>query len=1259
MTGLQSGRVRSVGTSAVFAVCLLASALQAAATDSLQPLRQGFQTPPRSARPWVYWFWLNGNLSREGITLDLEAMARTGVGGVLIMEVDQGVPAGAVEFAGPEWRRLFRHVCNEAARLGLEVNMNNDAGWCGSGGPWVPPELAMQRLVWTEVEVAGPKAGAKLSLPQPSAVAGYYRDVAVLAFPKPARDERLPGAGAKSFSVVLRGVVAGRASWPSVGEDATVPAEQVADLTEQLSDDGTLTWDVPPGQWLVLRVGHTPTGKTNHPAPESGRGLECDKLSRRAVRHHFDHFIRELVEDVGPLAGRTFVATHVDSWEVGVQNWTPGFRDQFRRRRGYDPVPWLPVVTGRVVGSVEQSERFLWDLRQTVSELLLENYADFLRQLAHQHGLRLTIEAYTTCPTDELAYAGRADEPMGEFWSWRKFGAAFSCTEMASAAHVYGKPVVGAEAFTANNKERWLGHPGNIKDLGDWAFCEGINRFVFHRYALQPWPDRRPGMSMGPWGLHYERTQTWWDATQAWHQYLSRCQFLLQKGRFVADICLLTPEGAPQTLAGQRAFWSGDGPAERPGHNFDVCPPEAVQRMSVRNGQLVLPSGMTYRVLVLPKVETMTPGLLRKIKELVEAGATVIGCPPRKSPSLSGYPECDREVQRLAKELWGGTEPPKEVTVRRVGRGRVVWGGELSNWTSSRPAVSPPVAAARWIWFDEGQPSKAAPPETRWFVRRFEVPTGAKVRSAVLALTADNAFVCWLNGERVGSGDNWGRLYRFDVRRLVRPGRNVLAVAATNATDRPNPAGLIAALLVQLDDGRTVTLTTDARWLASRTAPAGWPTPDERTGASGWRPARDLGPFGVGPWGSLSSVATNADVYLSPSTVSHWLEQDGLPPDFAHRTASGQHVLRYIHRRLDGADVYFVANKTAERQVAVCAFRVGGRRPELWWPASGRMERPAVYDVSATRTTLPLALEPFESVFVVFPTDSRPEPDRVVRVERDGRVLLETKWPAASDSSGTKPSGRTAETWVDEAVELKVVRTPSGAFQLSARRPGRYTLTTADGQRLTVDLPPLPAERQLTGPWQLRFVPGWGAPERVTLPRLVSWSEHPDPGVRYYSGTGTYRTSFRVEPEWLDAGKRLLLDLGRVEVVARVKVNGHRLGTLWWKPFVVDVTEAVRPGENTLEVSVANLWVNRLIGDEHLPEDSDRNPNGTLKQWPRWLLEGKPSPTGRYTFTTWRLWSKEEPLVPSGLLGPVRLVPVQTVVVQPVGGARAASPSRP
>ena len=271
---------------------------------------------PGAARPWVYWFWLNGNITREGITADLEAMKRVGIGGVLIMEVDHGTPVGPVAFAGPKWRELFKHVCAEADRLGLEVNMNNDAGWCGSGGPWITPELAMQKVVWTETAAEGPRH-LEAALPAPQAVENYYRDIAVLAFPTPAGNARIGNLAFKSEPVSH-----GRASRPRpLARDAgggNGSARSHRGSTANMDGAGRLTWDVPAGKWTILRLGHTPTGAVNSPAPASGRGLECDKLSKEAAEPISPALMGKLIADVGPLAGKSLVATHIDSWEVGV-----------------------------------------------------------------------------------------------------------------------------------------------------------------------------------------------------------------------------------------------------------------------------------------------------------------------------------------------------------------------------------------------------------------------------------------------------------------------------------------------------------------------------------------------------------------------------------------------------------------------------------------------------------------------------------------------------------------------------------------------------------------------------------------------------------------------------------------------------------------------------------------------------------------------------------------------------------------------------
>jgi hypothetical protein len=1199
------------------------SLIKLTAADQLQ---RGFSHPPDSARPWVYWFWLNGNITSNGITADLAAMKRVGIGGMLIMEVDQGTPKGNAAFGGPLWRGLFQHVCAEAHRLGLEVNMNNDAGWCGSGGPWITPDLAMQKLVSTETNVEGPLR-FEGTLPQPRAVANYYRDITVLAFPKPAGDARIEALAGKAAFIPRH--FAPQADWPTLPQEQTVARSQIVNLAAQMDSTGHLVWNVPAGPWTILRLGHTTTGTDNHPAPEGGRGLESDKLSREATDAMFAGLMGRLIADSKPLAGKTLVATHIDSWETGSQNWTPKFRQEFQRLRGYDPLPFLPVVTGRVVDSVEVTERFLSDLRQTVSDLLAANYAGRFRELAHQRELRLSIEAYDGVPCDEMTYAGQADEPMAEFWSWGNT-TAYSCTEMASAAHVYGKRILGAEAFTANDGEKWQHHPASIKALGDWAFCEGINRFVFHRYALQPWRDYAPGMSMGPWGLHYERTQTWWEQSAAWHEYLARCQYLLRQGLFVADILYLEPEGSPRRFSPTLPGVAGNTP-ERPRYNYDGCTPEVLlTRVKVKAGKLVLPDGMSYRLLVLPQVETMTPALLKRIKELVQDGATVVGPPPVKSPSLTGYPNCDAEVRQLATELWEDgalergsdgkrsedTTPALQHSSTPFALHRVIW-SEAFKSPPPELGRGSPFKHAKWIWHREGDPAVAAPVGYRYFRRLLDLEAAHDIASAQMAMTADNGFELWVNGQRAGGGHDANQAFRMDVAQRLKPGTNMLVVAGFNAHDEPNPAGLIGALRIQFGDGRSLEVVTDSQWESAVIAPAQW-----QTGVigAGWGAAMELGPLGTDPFPVPDGSKPPAYVFPDYGAITNVLMRMGVPPDFEADAS-----FRYIHRRAGDTDIYFVSNRSNAWCGATATFRVSGKTPELWNPLTGEVQRSVICKERDGRTIMPLWLEPSGSIFVVFrrPEGARAHASRVVAVTRDAQDLL----PRLGRASHEPPP-------------CELLGGRGDAVTLLASQPGRYAVERASGITHTTAVESLPPAVSVQGPWEVAFQPNRGAPDRIMFDHLLPWNEHSDPGVRYFSGVATYRKTF----QWLptpapgaDRKRRQFLDLGRVEVIAEARLNGKDLGVLWTPPFRVEVTGALKPGENALEVKVVNLWANRQIGDEQRPEDSDRKPDGTLKSWPQWVREGKPSPTGRYTFTSWRLWKKNDALLESGLLGPVTL----------------------
>jgi hypothetical protein len=460
-----------------------------------------------------------------------------------------------------------------------------------------------------------------------------------------------------------------------------IPAGAIVDLT------GRADWEAPPGDWTVVRVGHTSTGIMNHPAAPATIGLECDKLSAAAVTAHFRQGeLGTVMADNPSQMGRGLRYILCDSWEAGCENWTPLLREEFKRRRGYDLQPWLLTLTGRVVDSQETTQRFLWDFRRTLADLVAENHYGVLQSLAHQNHLGLYAEAVgINLPTvaDQLQCKGHTDVPMGEFWVgeyWPGQTPIDDTKEAASAAHIYGQNIAAAEAYTARAEfGDWAQDPYSLKALGDLELCLGINRFVFHRYAHQPWLDRKPGMSMGPWGTNFERTNTWWEPASAWMSYLSRCQYLLQQGRFAADVCYYYGEGAPVDVKTAQLT-----PKLPPGFDFDVCNTEILLRMSVRDGQVVLPSGMSYRVLVLPDADRMTVPVLEKIRDLVKAGATVVGPRPSRTPSLTDYPACDATLRSLAGEVWGDCDG-QNVTEHRAGEGRVFWGRPLARVLAEAP----------------------------------------------------------------------------------------------------------------------------------------------------------------------------------------------------------------------------------------------------------------------------------------------------------------------------------------------------------------------------------------------------------------------------------------------------------------------------------------------------------------------------------------------------------------------------------------------
>jgi hypothetical protein len=652
----------------------LVVSVRGAAAPDRSALAQSFMAPPNDSKPWVYWWWLESDASKEGITRDLEEMKRQGIGGVLLFDAGSGGPLApkGPAFMSDEWRENFRYAVREATRLGIEMGVNLCSGW-DAGGPWVEREDASKALAWTETTVQGPQAlDQLLKLPELKLIPisrfykveeeqDWYRDIAVFA-------SRADKAGV----------------WN---------AQEAMNLSAAIQN-GRLRWQVPEGQWTILRLGYTLSrARTRNPSVGQG-GWEIDPFSVQALDRHFDHTAAKLIEDAASVPESTFKYTHIDSWEIGQPTWTANLINEFRSRRGYDPTPYLPALAGKTVNSPEVTERFQWDYRRTLADLTVENYYGRLTQRSHARGLGTHSESggpFYTHDIDGLECLGADDIPMAEFWSTRPSFFPFaegvsspffqstshvmpechtgSIRQAATATHIYGKSFCQAESFTGGNDD-WTEDPFFLKADADRAFCLGLGRIVIHNFAHSPRVDIRPGNAWEHVSIHFNPNITWWDQSRAWLSYLARCGHLLRQGMFVADVLYFNGEAIPNFVLIDRK--------PLPGYDFDTINAQALlTRATAKNGNITLPDGMAYRYLVLPEMaaETMTPAVIGKIHELVEQGTTLVGARPKRAPGLTDYPQCDAKVRQLADALWGANSGTSGM--RKVGTGRVIWGQGL------------------------------------------------------------------------------------------------------------------------------------------------------------------------------------------------------------------------------------------------------------------------------------------------------------------------------------------------------------------------------------------------------------------------------------------------------------------------------------------------------------------------------------------------------------------------------------------------------
>lgn len=1117
----------------LIAICSCGSSAEV--DDQRFVLQQGFENPPRQARPRVWWHWMNGNVSKDGIRKDIEWMSRVGIGGLqnfdASLETPQIVDERLVYMSAP-WKDAFRYTAELAAEHDLELAIASSPGWSETGGPWVPAENGMKKLVWSDaiIEADGSAAHKLPTIPSVSGpfqdmtahgtnlaatgveldVPHYSADIAVLAYrldDNSASIERptvlnasgktvdseslgngkfsdgvdiprgseanpaslsinyqqrrtvssltvhIPGAASLYTGNTMRPVleVATADGWQRVvdvplsevpstisfnpvtgqefrlilqmqtpaslvsamgqaseGIDAAgmftafgpsamrtlanaknkpiriaelvlheelrvnafelkagfaiandyyelesvadsdrpgVDPRDVLDLTQYLGEDGTLNWTAPEGRWRIIRLGYSLTGKTNHPATQEATGLEVDKYDGEAVRDYVKTYIEMYREVTGDalLGERGLQAFLTDSIEVGSSNWTGDMIARFKTLRGYDPLPWLPTLTGVVIGSVKQSDAFLYDFRRTLAELLVSEHYAVIADVADEYGLRYYSEALESMRAtlgDGMSMRAYADIPMAAIWhSGGAEPRAVHTVDIrgaASVAHIHGQNLVAAESLTSM-LQPWASTPAELRPTIDLAFANGVNRPVIHTSVHQPADERQPGLALTIFGQYFNRHETWAEMAGPWVDYLSRSSYLLQQGRNVADVAYFYGEEAPLVVLYEHGL-PKDAPQR---YAYDFINAQAVhEALSAEDGDLLTPGGARYRALYLGgSSQRMTVAMLRKLEQLLKAGATIVGPRPLRSPSLS---DDGGEFDELVRRLWGGRDTP--------------------------------------------------------------------------------------------------------------------------------------AMIINSKDVEAV------------------------------------------------------------------LEAAGVLPDFRFADGSDGDDLLYVHRKLDQGDLYFLNNRSATSRQGDAYFRVSGKAPQLWRADSGSIT-PLSYRIENGQTIVPLEIDANDSYFVVF----------VDPAEQKAKTIEPADWVTVSEIGNTD--------------------------------------------------------------WVLNFQSDRGAPESAQLQQLIPLNEHADPGIKYFSGIARYRKSFGL-PQGYAPGSPLRLDLGQIGDVAEVQINGHEAGTVWHEFQQIDIGDLVTEGENTLEVRVANLWVNRLIGDAQ--------PNANKVAW-----------------TSTPVYLPDAPLRPAGLIGPVSLLVVQ------------------
>lgn len=1113
-------------------------------TDS-SDLVKTFTTPPKAAKPQVWWHWMDGNVSKEGIRKDIEWMERNGIGG--FHQFDAGgvnMPRAAkvkLPYLSDGWKDAFRFALALADSLDMDATIASAPGWSSTGGTWVKPDDAIKKLEWRSIDTRGGKISVQM--PELYNVVGPYqdyrtdndrikikphgKDLYVLAIRLPYSDKSMNALGAqisKSENIIsiefrkpqtikaltLKSMAMGNR--PRVGkpecrnvlecsddglkwrkvcdiEPTVLPyltlnipptyarffrvkgerleslelftvtkinhsqelggfgiihdfwkyhtpyskdairTSDIIDLTGKMTADGKLECSLPAGRWRIYRFGWSITGKVNHPASPEATGLEVDKLDPDAWMRYFRTYL-DLYKDAagGMFGGKGIRYLLVDSYEAGAYTWTPKLAEEFKARRGYDLLPWLPVLAGEIIGSSEMSERFLWDWRRTLGELFCENY-DRINDIVKEYGL---AGRYTESHEGGRAYTGdgmdpkiKATIPMAAFWMENTPtgssvpSAICDIRESASVSHIYGQPLVAAESFSVNGDEgrAYTYCPENMKYIADVGLSAGVNRFVIHESASQPNDKYLPGLQLFRYGQWLHRNETWGEYAWVLTGYLARSSSMLQQGTSVADILLYYGEDLNITgLYGGDAF--STLPPVPDGYNYDFANPTVLRSgMKVKDGTLMAPSGARYKVLWLDRnCDVMSLDILKKIKEFADAGVIICGKEPKRCAGLKAD---DRAFASIVDDVWHS-------------RRKNVFTQGLEDCLK-RCGIQPDFRAT--------------------------------VTSPVVSSVAEPV-------EATSQNSHFDKL-------------------------------------------------------------------------------RDRGSVSLGGQEDATEAPANA-----PDSYG----------DF-----------KYVHRTLpDSTQIYWVRNFSGKDSKVELSFRDRGKFATIFNPDNGEVSDIQIVNREGRSVvTIPM-----------YSTDAR-------------FVVLSNK-PQISETVDTVFVN------VTDSVMINTLDSTSVAEPVKAPEQSK---TESIGQTINATI-----IQTVNSTWQVRFDQKNGGTADEEFPELVSWTRNENPTVKYFSGTAVYKTTIAIDSTTLADNARIFMDLGAVKNIADISVNGTPAGVLWKAPFrTADIKHLLHKGDNVVEIKVTNVWRNRMIGDV---QPGEKHPVTSIR----------------------RFYKSTDKLLPSGLLGPVRLI---------------------